>query len=271
MKSDLDDPHLWIMKMEQLNREVEKCENGTRHSDEQMEATILARQPSKRRNEFVIALLHGRKIAWDERFHPQGGTSFLRSWAITRCLSNHSKIAKVAKITTDKREQGKHLALNTSSGKGDWRAFKGKCNTCGKQGHCAQDCTTIINNKNSGDQENAKLRVKCYNCGAFGHIAKECSKKVESDMFVDMTIHGAESREDDVMKNVNSAQDNYIDTFKFARELLQGIADKNNMKRAILKGIQDFKRKTRDSKQAQVKIRREKIRREQKESKIMSI
>ena len=59
MKSDLDDPHLWIMEMERLNREVEKCENGTRRSDEQMEATILARLP-KRRYESVIASLNGK-------------------------------------------------------------------------------------------------------------------------------------------------------------------------------------------------------------------
>jgi hypothetical protein len=58
------------------------------------------------------------------------------------------------------------------------------------------------------------------------------------------------------MTNVNSTQDYYFDTDKFARELLQDIADYNNMKRAVRKDIRDFKRKTRDSKQAQVKCRR---------------
>ena len=45
MKSDIDYPSLWIVELEQLNREVEKCENGSRHSEEQMQATILARLP----------------------------------------------------------------------------------------------------------------------------------------------------------------------------------------------------------------------------------
>ena len=41
MKTDIDDPYLWIVEMERLNREVEKCENGSRRSEEQMQATIL--------------------------------------------------------------------------------------------------------------------------------------------------------------------------------------------------------------------------------------
>ncbi|KAI2505568.1 hypothetical protein MHU86_8904 [Fragilaria crotonensis] len=227
MKSDLDDPHLWIMEMERLNREVEKCENGTRRSDEQMEATILARLPKRR--------------------------------SITRCLLSRSKIGKLAKIKKDERkEKGKHLALNTSSGKGGWRAFKGKCNKCGKQGHRARECRTNSNNNNNGERENAKLKVKCYNCGAFGHIAKECPKKEESGMFVGMTIRGAESREDDVKRNVESTKDYYFDTDKFAMELLQEIAEYNNTKRAVLKDIREFKWKPRGDEQAKVKVRREK-------------
>ena len=261
MKSDLDDPHLWIMEMERLNREVEKCENGTRRSDEQMEATILARLP-KRRYESVIASLNG-KI---------GMKGFTHKDFISEILGHYEMFVEPFKNRQGRenhdgreRERGKHLALNTSSGKGGWRAFKGKCNKCGKQGHRAQDCRTNINNNDNGERENAKLRVKCYNCGGFGHIAKECPKKVESGMFVGMTIHGAESQEDDVMENVNSTQDYYFDTDKFARELLQDIAVYNNMKRAVLKDIRDFKRERRDSKQAQVKIQRG-----QKVSKTMS-
>ena len=30
MKSDVYDPYLWILEMERLNREVEKCKNGKR-------------------------------------------------------------------------------------------------------------------------------------------------------------------------------------------------------------------------------------------------
>ena len=59
MKSDIDYPYLWIVEMERLNREVEKCENGSRRSEEQMQATILARLP-KRRYESVISSLNGK-------------------------------------------------------------------------------------------------------------------------------------------------------------------------------------------------------------------
>ena len=261
MKSDLDDPHLWIMEMERLNREVEKCENGTRRSDEQMEATILARLP-KRRYESVIASLNG-KIGSKDYTHKD----FISEIQVHYEMFVEPFKNRQARENQEGREKekGKHLALNTSSGKGGWRAFKGKCNKCGKQGHRARECRTNSNNNNNGERENAKLKVKCYNCGAFGHIAKECPKKEESGMFVGMTIRGAESREDDVKRNVESTKDYYFDTDKFARELLQDIADYNNMKRAVLKDIRDLKRKTRDSQQAQVKIKRG-----QKVSKTMS-
>jgi hypothetical protein len=59
MKSDLDDPYLWIVELERLNREVEKCENGSSRSEEQMEATILAQLP-KRRYKSVITSLNGK-------------------------------------------------------------------------------------------------------------------------------------------------------------------------------------------------------------------
>ena len=153
MKSDLDDPHLWIMEMERLNREVEKCENGTRRSDEQMEATILARLP-KRRYESVIASLNG-KI---------GMKGFTHKDFISEILGHYEMFVEPFKNRQGRenhdgreRERGKHLALNTSSGKGGWRAFKGKCNKCGKQGHRARDCRTNINNNDNGERENAKL------------------------------------------------------------------------------------------------------------------
>ena len=254
MKSDLDDPHLWIMEMERLNREVEKCENGTRRSDEQMEATILARLP-KRRYESVIASLNG-KI---------GSKDFTHKDFVTEILGHYDMFVEPFKNRQARenqegreKETGKHLALNTSNGKGGWRAFKGKCNKCGKQGHRARECRTNSNNNNNGERENAKLKVKCYNCGAFGHIAKECPKKEESGMFVGMTIRGAESREDDVKRNVESTKDDYFDTDKFAMELLQEIAEYNNTKRAVLKDIREFKWKPRGDEQAKVKVRREK-------------
>ena len=59
MKNDVDDPHMWILEIERLNREVGKCENGTMRSQEQIQATILARLP-KRRYESVITSLNGK-------------------------------------------------------------------------------------------------------------------------------------------------------------------------------------------------------------------
>jgi hypothetical protein len=44
MKNDVDDPHMWILEIEGLSREVDKCKNGTM-SQEQIQATILARLP----------------------------------------------------------------------------------------------------------------------------------------------------------------------------------------------------------------------------------
>ena len=254
MKSDLDDPHLWIMEMERLNREVKKCENGTRCSDEQMEATILARLP-KRRYESVIASLNG-KI---------GSKDFTHKDFISEILGHYEMFVEPFKNRQSRenqdgrdKEKGKHLALNTSSGKGGWRAFKGKCNKCGKQGHRARECRTNNNDNNRGERENAKLKVKCYNCGGFGHIAKECPKKEESGMFVGMTIQGAKSREDEVKSSVESMKDHYFDTDKFAMELLQEIAEYNNTKRAVLKDIREFKWKPTGDEQAEVKNRREK-------------
>ena len=60
MKSDLEDPYLWILEMERLNRDlVEKCDGGTKRSDMQMKATILSKLP-KRRYESVITLFNGK-------------------------------------------------------------------------------------------------------------------------------------------------------------------------------------------------------------------
>jgi hypothetical protein len=83
--------------------------------------------------------------------------------------------------------------MSTTSGKGGWRAFKGKCNKCGKQGHKARDCNSHRNNEK---RESGKTKIKCFNCKGFGHIAQECPRKVEKGMFVGMTIYGSNIREE---------------------------------------------------------------------------
>jgi hypothetical protein len=35
MKNDVDDPHMWILEIERLKREIGKCENGTMRSQQQ--------------------------------------------------------------------------------------------------------------------------------------------------------------------------------------------------------------------------------------------
>ena len=60
MKSDLDNPDLWILEIKRLNRKVEKCNNGIRRSREQMHTIVLTRMP-KRRSESVITSLIGSK------------------------------------------------------------------------------------------------------------------------------------------------------------------------------------------------------------------
>ena len=241
MKSDIDDPYLWIVEMERLNREVEKCENGSRRSEEQMQATILARLP-KRRYESVITSLNG-KI---------GTKGFDNKDFIAEIIGHYEMFVEPFKNRQNRenqdqrenKERGKHLALNTTSGKGAWRTFKGKCNKCGRQGHRARDCRSNGNSNNSGEKDIEKPKVKCYSYGGFGHIARDCPKKEESGMFVGMTIHGADIREDDVKKN-QEAKTEYFDTNKFEIELLQEIADYNRKKRSVLKDIREFKWKPR--------------------------
>jgi len=78
-------------------------------------------------------------------------------------------------------------------------------------------------------------------------------------MFVGMTIHGPDIREDDVKKN-QEAKTEYFDTNKIAIELLQEIADYNRKKRSVLKDIREFKWKPRKyNKFQQVKSQKKKV------------
>jgi len=207
MKSDIGDPYLLIVEMEQLKREVEKCENGSRHSEEQMQATKLARLP-KQRYESVITTLNGNI----------GTKGFDNKDFIAEIIGYYEMFVEPFKNRQNRKiqdqrenkESGKQLALNTTSGKGAWRPFKGKCNKCGRQGHRARDCISNGNSNNSGEKDIEKPNVKCYSCSGFGHIARDCQKKEESGMFVGMTIHGADIREDDVKKN-QEAKTEYFD------------------------------------------------------------
>ncbi|KAI2504335.1 Reverse transcriptase (RNA-dependent DNA polymerase) [Fragilaria crotonensis] len=252
MKSDLDDPHLWIMEMERLNREVEKCENGTRRSDEQMEATILARLP-KRRYESVIASLNG-KI---------GSKDFTHKDFVSEILVHYQMFVEPFKNRQARENQGREKERQAPGAQHIKRKRRLAC----VQGQVQQvwkarpSCKRMPNEQQQQQQRRTrkrKIEGQVLQLWSFGHIAKECPKKEESGMFVGMTIRGAESREDDVKRNVESTKDYYFDTDKFAMELLQEIAEYNNTKRAVLKDIREFKWKPRGDEQAKVKIRREK-------------
>ena len=133
MKNDMEDPHMWILEIERLNREVGKCENGTMRSQEQIQATILARLP-KRRYESVITSLNG-KIGREGMEHRD---------FVSEITGHYEMFIEPFKgrFQEKRDEKGgdrnqKHLALNTTGGQNSWRQFKGKCNKCGKQGHKA--------------------------------------------------------------------------------------------------------------------------------------
>ncbi|KAI2500191.1 hypothetical protein MHU86_14266 [Fragilaria crotonensis] len=149
MKNDMEDPHMWILELERLNREVGKCENGTMRSQEQMQATILARLP-KRRYEAVITSLNG-KIGREGMDHQD---------FVEEIAGHYQMFIEPFKgrIQEKRDEKGgdrnqKHLALTTTGGRNSWRQFKGKCNKCGKQGHKARDCKSN-EERNGGNVKN---------------------------------------------------------------------------------------------------------------------
>jgi gag-polypeptide of LTR copia-type/Zinc knuckle len=256
MKSDLEDPYLWIIEMERLNRELEKCEGGTKRSDMQMKATILAKLP-KRRYESVITSMNGK----------MGNEDFTYQDFIAEIIDHYELFVEPFKNKLNRENsennrdgKGKHLALTTTSGKGGWRQFKGKCNKCGKQGHKARDCDQSNNNNNSGKQENAKSKVKCFKCQGFGHIAKDCPRNGESGMFVGMTHHGHGNWEECKLKSLagTDSTEGYSDTDKLAMSILNGVAENLKRKRELNNAIHTFMWKPKQDKKAKTLIRRAK-------------
>ncbi|KAI2512201.1 hypothetical protein MHU86_2288 [Fragilaria crotonensis] len=141
-----------------------KCENGTRRSDEQMEATILARLP-KRRYESVIASLNG-KIGSKDYTHKD----FISEIQVHYEMFVEPFKNRQARENQEGRERERQApGAQHIKRKRRLACVQGKCNKCGKQGHRARECRTNSNNINNGERENAKLKVKCYNCGAWAH------------------------------------------------------------------------------------------------------
>ena len=73
-----------------LNREVGKCENGTTRSQEQIQATILARLP-KRRYEAVITSLNGKMGVMDLSTETLFQRSQDTTWCLLSCFKDNSK------------------------------------------------------------------------------------------------------------------------------------------------------------------------------------
>ncbi|KAI2497049.1 hypothetical protein MHU86_17475 [Fragilaria crotonensis] len=203
--------------MERLNRDVEKCENGIKRSDEQMQATILSRLP-KRRYESVITSLNG-KI---------GSNDFTYDDFVSEIYVHYEMFIEPYKNRFAEQTKGKHLALNTVSGKGGWKAFKGKCNKCGKQGHKARDCNSTGENKNANLGK--KFTGKCFKCGDMGHMARDCKKvgsTAENGMFVGMSIAGrGKTVYEDSLKKDQAT----VDMNKVAMKNLGDIAEANKTK-----------------------------------------
>ncbi|KAI2492349.1 hypothetical protein MHU86_22216 [Fragilaria crotonensis] len=183
MKHDFDDPYIWILEMERLNRDVEKCENGIKRSDEQMQATILSRLP-KRRYESVITSLNG-KI---------GSNDFTYDDFVSEIYVHYEMFIEPYKNRFAEQTKGKHLALNTVSGKGGWKAFKGKCNKCGKQGHKARDC-------NSTEEKNEDSEVEVFE--VIDLTASEVDLTESDDEEVEEIVKKPEKKNDPDLFNEN--------------------------------------------------------------------
>jgi Zinc knuckle len=228
MKSDTDDPYLWMVKMERLNCnwEVEKYENGMKSSDEQMKATILAHLPT-RCYESVIASLNG-KI----------GTSTLTFQDFVGEIVNHFEMfIKPAKNRLEQQGSGKHMALNTTTGKGGWQAFKGKCKKRGKQGHKASHCTTTGETKNTNPTKT--FSGKCFKCGESGHMARDCKETTygEKGKFVGMTVGGSK-----MLDNQKVSQTDKLTSRRWQRTFCTELRKQTKRKRRSIENSHDGSR-----------------------------
>ena len=97
----------------------------------------------------------------------------------------------------ENKEKGKHLALNTISGKCDGEPLKVNATSVEDKAMEQETAEAMATGTTvEKAKETEKPKVKCYSCGGFVHIERECTKKEESGLFVGMTIHGADIRED---------------------------------------------------------------------------
>jgi hypothetical protein len=117
MKNDVEDPHMWILEIERLNREVGKCEHGTMRSQEQMQATILARLP-KRRYESLITSLNG-KIGREGMEH---------QYFISEITGHYEMFIEPFKGRIFKKEETKKVAIEIRS---IWRSTRPADKTVG--------------------------------------------------------------------------------------------------------------------------------------------
>ena len=123
------------------------------------------------------------------------------------------------------------MALNTTTGKGGWKAFKGQFNRCGKQGHKARDCNTGGKTKNTNS--NKTFSGKCLKCEDSGHtMARDCKKTTyygEKGMFVRMSVGGSKMQDKQQV-----SQTEQVDLDKVAMDILHGIAQANKEKEGAL-------------------------------------
>jgi MinD superfamily P-loop ATPase len=92
-----------------------------------------------------------------------------------------STIADLVRVMTEEYRQNTQNQQPTLSNEGEMLLFQNQvtCYSCGKTGHCANECTSRII-KNSSSKNYRKFQGKCGTCRICGHTTKDCWTREEN-------------------------------------------------------------------------------------------